>query len=215
MTKKYRILALVAIIGLSIWYSYQINHIRPIQPEKTPVTSNDSYRTYVNKKYGYSFEYPATVLVSENKGGLGYLQADDQSDLILLQNRQVNDPSQAYGIEPVEYNTKENLLSYVKRETRYRDGYLEVSGEPYDIMPRRIVLKLNEFTVDERPVVEMITRILPDQGSVEDVYYYAWIEYAPGKILSIGDYLASYHPLEFDQRITRSFRFMEPSLMGE
>jgi hypothetical protein len=168
------------------------------------------YLTYTNERYGYTFQYPSTVSVEENIGQFGYYDADSQSELIILHNNNISSPIQAFGLEEEVLPAGESLMSYVKRTNYYQNGILTNSGEAYDIMPNRKIITLEEYTQDGKPAIKLVSQILPGQGSVEDVYYQAYIEHQPGRILSISDGLATYHPLEFDDQILASFRFFDP-----
>lgn len=209
---KFITVVFVLIIGVA-YYCHQrsLNLTTLLSSSPSPVPSPAiQYLEYRNDRYGYAFTYPSTISVNENVGQFGYHDADSQSKLILLHNNNVASPSQAFGLEAEMLPAGESLMDYVKRTNYYQSGILTNSGKPYDIMPNKKIINLEEFTQDGKPGVKLISQILPDQGSVEDVYFQAWIEYQPGKILSIMDYLASYHPLEFDEQILSSFRFFTP-----
>lgn len=208
---KYKFLLtsiVVTVLGFAHYRHQQNLNLANFAFSPTPSSSPTiQYQTYKNDRYGYSFVYPNNVAVSDNVGEFGYYDADSQSKLIVLQNINSSGGNIAIGIETDNLPPGKNLLSYVKKINYYKDGILTSSGMPYDIMPNRKIISLEDYKQEGKPAVKLVSQIMPEQGSVEDIYFQAYIEYQPGKLLIISDPMAQYHPLELDEQILTSFHF--------
>ncbi len=176
-----------------------------------PIPSNDPLRLnrYENTKYGYSFEYPSNLIVSENAGEKGNILADHEARLILIHNRFPGMESQGFYLDPEEISLSENqtLVEAVKKISRYNDGILMPRDEPYIQIPAQKVISFEETTIGGKPMVKMVSQILPDQGSTEDIFFRVWIEYKPGVVMHIIDTMGLYHDLKMDHQIISSFKF--------